>query len=272
MSYCFDNDDKIFKLVTKQTKLLKHIFKQIYNVRDSCCLTFNIFDKNNKENEESNVQTTVLSEDKTSMIFVKLNSSKFEYFMCKKNKLEIGIDLVSIIKNLNIFDNNDLIQLYTLTNDKNTLYLSSLDNKYKMEMKLIDISNSNIKIPKIKFDNMIKIEAKKFNNICKTMSNNFHLIEIEIINNKISFSNENEFNQITMSHCDTISKNPKTNKITKNFYEIADLKMFSIANDMNNYIEIYMNNDFPIFISLPISILGKMYFTKTPCKFETMNK
>jgi len=214
-----------------------------------------------------------LTEDKSILIKLNLDSDKFDSFKCTEPKITIGVDINNLHAMLKSMNDDDPIMFYMNSDNRSTLYVRSLtknnDNSEEtdLEIYLMDISNPELPPFQTEFQNKITIASDKFHNICKQFNNNTTYVEITSLNEEISFRGQNDGGKITKTYKD-VNKTGKAQKdpstIVQGVYELKNLLSFSKCNKLCNTVDIYLRNDFPLVLVISVATLGKMYVFLTP--------
>ena len=242
------------------------------------------------------MKITALDPTKTVLIRVKLDGSSFDKFMCKKTKLQLGVNLACFYKLIKPMGKSDILSLSVDHEKKNYLQIKidSPDEKKvsEIDFKLLDLDESKMTIPKIEFDAMITMDSQEFNRLCRELSNIADYVEIQCLVDKIIFickgdfankrttyktasinngeeENENENILVDISHASAQSKNSNAPQIVQGIFELRKLVLFSKCASLCNDIEIYMKNDFPLVIKYTVATLGRIILCLTPIKEDT---
>lgn len=292
---------RILEVKTSQTGAFKHVIERMSTVISDCCFVFIPSNKAQKEDDEyyeevnikksknkksKNIESDTpskkpanpggirvirLSEDRTVLIKLKLDSENFDVFECEEQKMTIGIDINILHAYLKTINDDEPITLYINSNNRSSLFIHSQtknnDNSEEtdIEIYLIDISNPDLPISQTEFQNKITIASDKFHNICKHFNNNATFMDIRSFDNEISFKGNNDSGKLSKSYKD-IHNNKKNNNpvIVQGVYELKNLLAFSKCNKLCTTIDIYLKNDFPLVLVLTVGLLGKMYVFLTP--------
>uniref|UniRef100_A0A6C0CB45 Proliferating cell nuclear antigen PCNA N-terminal domain-containing protein n=1 Tax=viral metagenome TaxID=1070528 RepID=A0A6C0CB45_9ZZZZ len=300
---------RILEVRTSQTGVLKQVFERISTVISDCCIVFippdktfdqsqdddyyekidanptnerkkrkkNLVEKNTaKKACGGGIRILRLTEDKSVLIKLALDSDKFDYFMCTEPKIKIGVDINQLHAMLKMINDDEPIIFYMNKDNMNRLYINSVaknndgSEETDIELFLMDISNPELQIPQTEFQNIITIASDKFHTDCKHFNNNTRIVEIISINDQISFKGISDAGHITKTYKDIHgAKNPSKNVVVQGRYELKNLLSFSKCNKLCNTIDIYLKNDFPLVLVIAIATLGKMYVFLTPIEEET---
>lgn len=302
---------RILEIRTSQTGVLKQVFERISTVISDCCIVFippdKMYDqtqdddyyeeidfspakstrkgkktseertKGNKKMSGGGIRIVRLTEDKSVLIKLNLDSDKFDHFVCTEPKIKIGVDVNQLHAMLKVINDDEPIILYMNKDDTDKLYISSHaknndgSEETDIELFLMEINNPDLPINPTEFDNKITIASDKFHTDCKHFNNNTRTVEIISINDQISFKGTSDAGHITKTYKDVHgTKNATGNKnvIVQGKYELKNLLSFSKCNKLCSTIDIYLKNEFPLVLVISIATLGKMYVFLTPVEEE----
>ena len=233
-------------------------------------------DNEKKKRNMGGIRILRLTEDKSILIKLNLNADKFDSFKCLEPKLSIGVDMHNLHGLLKMISDDDPIVFYMNRDNRSTLFIQSLNEnnegceETKIEMFLMEIENTEMPIPKTKFQNKITMASDKFHAICKHLNNNSVHVEIQSINDEISFRGQNDGGKATKSYKDVnYTGVKKPDQVVQGVYELRNLMSFSKCNKLCNTIEIYLKNEFPLVLVISVANLGKMYVFLTPIENDT---
>ena len=279
-------DNKILEIKTSQTGAIKQVIERISNVISDCCIVFLPYDdgKNSNESDKDDgtktkkntggIRILRLTEDKSILIKLNLDAPNFDSFRCDEPKITIGVDMSNFYAALKTINDNDPIILYMNRDNRNSLYIRSLNQSNEsseetdIEIFLMEITNPDLPLPQTDFQSKIIMKSEKFHTACKQLHNSATFVEITSIDDQISFKGQSEGAKISKSYRDINQNKPRNKKDKKNIiqgvYELRNLMGFSKCNKLCDIIEIYLKNDFPLVLVISIANLGKMYVFLTP--------
>jgi proliferating cell nuclear antigen PCNA len=289
---------KILEVKTIQTGAFKQAIERISNVISDCCIVFfplkNQYDQDYSDNDNDadqvnkkskpvesvgGIRILRLTEDRNILIKLSLEAENFEYFICEEPKITIGVDMQALNTLLKIINDDDPIIIYMYKDDKSVLYIKSIagvnSNREETDLKifLMEIPNREVPIPKTKFQNIITIDSNKFHTICKQLHNNSTFVEIKSVKNQISFRGQNEGGTATKTYKDHTTKDDKKKRkknkdadepIVQGIFDLKSIMGFSKCNKLCPTVNIYLRNDFPLVLQIPVASLGKMFVFFTP--------
>ena len=272
---------RMLEIHTTQTAEFKKAIERVANVITECCITF-ISPKEATDDDKKNnggIRIFKMSSNKSIMIKVNLEASKFEKFYCEQQKITIGLDMPSFHNWLKSINDNDTLMMYMNREQKSVLYVRSVSEsdtgreETDLTINLMDLANTERELPPTKFDNIIIMSAKKFNDICKDLNNNStRVVEIASVSGELSFTGANETGKITRVYSDKGEESNKKDKkkeknkekIVQGLYDLKNIMAFSKCGKITETVSIHLKNDFPLILALTVGNLGHMYVFLAP--------
>ncbi len=235
-----------------------------------------------KKTNSSGLRITTVDQSRTILIHVKLNAEDFTDFICKKNKVEIGVNMPNLHKLIKSIDKEDIMTLTLDSKDQSNLnILVDNDNPDKdvhsaYKLKLLDIPRNKFRMPGSDVDAQIIMSSQYFHKICREMSSYADYIDIKCSKSSVIFScagffaeRSTELKQSNAVDIQHISSEDDGDTIVQGIYDLKHLVMFSKCASLCNNIEIFMKNDYPLIIRYTIASLGKMMICLTAVKAKT---
>jgi proliferating cell nuclear antigen len=259
--------ERIIEIRTVQSKVIKTLVD----------LLREILPEGNIEINSGGVKILATDPSKTMLIHLKLEASKFDYFLCKEKKI-LGMDMNKFQKIMKTMSDNDTLTLFYEKSDhdeeKLGIEIANGDkNKLSIfKMKLMDIDENKFQVPPAEFDSIITMPSDEFQKICRDMHVFNTLVEIKNIGKQLIFnctggesadctvimseigSNDNANNEKGL----TFVKNAQPSDVVQGFYDLKSLTLFTKCTNVSNIIEIFMKNDFPLLLQYKIGTLGTL--------------
>jgi proliferating cell nuclear antigen len=240
--------------------------------------------KSEKKDEEKSGGIKIMTVDhtKTLLIHVKLNAKQFSVFKVKKKCHDVGISLVHLHKLIKSLDKDDTLSMYIDEEDKQNIVLK-VDNDEKnyktiYRLKLMDINKTSYKIPQTPFESVIVMDSGEFHKICREMSQIAEYIDIKCTNNSITFTCKGDCAERSTTYTSDengvkirMSNNKNKNTIVQGIFELKYLVMFTKCANLCNDIQIFMRNDYPLFIKYTVATLGTIQLGIVPTDEKHIN-
>ena len=214
----------------------------------------------------------------TVLVHLKLESEKFESYYCN-NKKVLGLNMLNLFKLIKTMSNSDTLTLYVENNDPNHLGIK-IENGDKntvtnYKLNLMDLNEETIQIPPAVFSSVITMPSNDFQKICRDMHNLAETIEIKSVGQQLFFSCKGDFakQQTIISETNvngvssglSFNKNPEnSNDIVQGVFALKYLVLFTKCTSVNQNIELYLKNDFPLIIKYQVADLGEIKLALAP--------
>ncbi|ATZ80514.1 putative proliferating cell nuclear antigen [Bodo saltans virus] len=225
-----------------------------------------------KKKNPGGIRIVALDEHQTLIIYVKLNSVNFVEYYTKFPIYNAGLDLRELHKFMKNVD-KDSIMTISIDKDDEQLIEFNLQNTVKgtnttYKQKLMDIDDNSKQIPQeTNFEITVKIDTQDFRTTCSQMSQYSEFVEIICTKNEITFKclgDQNEYVKTFTNNengCVQIlctNDNGKKPIIVQAIYNLKHLLTFGKCVNLCNDMQLYLKNDYPLFINYTVGSLGKM--------------
>lgn len=245
--------------------------------------------KNNSETEKKQsiggIKILELDEHQTLLIYVKLNASQFVNFYVKYPEYSVGLDLVELHKFLKTIDKDSILTMYVDKDDEQNMVFQTKNDvkpstgKYKQ--KLMDLDDVHKKLPKqTNFEILVTIDTADFHRLCREMHQFSDYVEITCTGKELKFTCQGDTNSFVKSFDNSdkavriicLNTNTKKPVIVQAIYELRYLVTFGKCVNLCPEMQIYLRNDYPIFIHYTVATLGKMLIGLTPVDEKAIKK
>lgn len=239
-----------------------------------------LFDKNGLQ-----IKTT--DPNRVTLVSLELKADKFDSYYCPNSEI-VGVNMLSIHKLLKSIGNNDTLSLYIKKSNKEKLGIQIQNKKKgsnnKYEYNIMNVDYEILELPEVHPDVIVTMPCSDFQKYCREFSNIANFIKIYIESNgKLSFqtvdgnfakqtleiferknNNDNDFesNDITIQILE---------KIENNFigtFPLKYLNLFCKSSGLCPNLQLYLKNDYPMFIVYDVGSLGKCTYGLLPRKKE----
>jgi proliferating cell nuclear antigen len=224
----------------------------------------------NIEFDKDGMKIVAIDMSQTVLVHSRLEAKNFEIYELNTNRLVVGVSILNLFKLTKSITTNDTIGLQ-IDQDKNHLNLiienSEKNQVTRYQLKLIDLNESEIKIPSPEFDSIITMPSSDFQKICKDMSAIAEKIEIKSVDNQLMFSCEGNFasQETIISETNSgMSFLKNNNEIIQGLYSLRYLVLFTKCTNLCNSIEMYLKNDYPLIIQYKVANLGSLKLCLAP--------
>lgn len=234
-----------------------------------------------KDTKKGGLKILTIDEQQTLILFVKLHSENFLKFNCKYEKYDIGVDLVLLYGFLKTIDRTGIVTIHIDDDEPQKIIFDvECEGKTKnFKLKLMDSNHKNHQLSPPSFDMMVTMSTSEFHKICRELSGVSQFMGITCSNKKIEFKAEGDSSEYSQTYENgkeiKIQRGQKNNDapcIVKEIYELKYLNMFSKCSNLCNDIQIFLKNEYPMFIKYTIASLGEMVIGISPVDEKAYNK
>lgn len=238
-----------------------------------------------KKQSIGGIKILELDEHQTLLIYVKLNASQFVEFYVKYPEYSVGLDLVELHKFLKTIDRDSILTMYVDKDDEQNMVFQTKNDvkpstgKYKQ--KLMDLDDVNKKLPKqTNFEILVTMDTADFHRLCREMHQFSDYVEITCTGKELKFTCQGDNNSFTKSFDNSdkcvriicLNTNTKKPVIVQAIYELRYLVTFGKCVNLCSEMQLYLRNDYPIFIHYTVATLGKMLIGLTPVDEKAIKK
>jgi len=237
-----------------------------------------------KKKSNGGIRILALDDHKTLMVYVKLNANEFTEFYVKYPVYDIGLDLTHLDKFLKSVE-KDSIMTISIDEDDDQYIVFQLQNSVKSnssayKQRLLDIDNEQKKIPQeTNFEMSVMMETQEFRKICSDMNQFSEYVEIRCTSKEITFKCQGDSNALIKTYKNSengvkilTTKNIKSNTIVQAIYNLKHLVTFGKCVNLCNEMQLFLKNDYPLFIHYTVGSLGKMLVGLSPVDEKTIKQ
>lgn len=234
--------------------------------------------KNDKANGGGGIRILALDEHQTLLIYVKLNADQFVNFYVKPTIHSIGLDLIQFHKFMKTVDKDSVMRIYIDKDDEQNIVFE-LQNNVKnnssiYKQKLLDIDDNTKKLPQeTNFEMSVTMDTADFRKICTEMNQFSEYVEITCTSKEITFKCQGDSNAFVKSFKNSEAgvkiislKNngTKGSNIVQAIYNLKHLVTFGKCVNLCDGMQLFLKNDYPLFINYHVGPLGKMLVGLSP--------
>lgn len=238
---------------------------------------------------QNGIELTNMDKSHTILANLVLHASKFERYVCLKEKIVIGVNIMNLFKVINTIDNNETLTIYIDSDDYSDGVVKYLGLKFDNEhikqqkihkLKLNDAEQEDFDFPPMYFSSVLNIPSSDFQKIVRDLSSISDIIEIcSIVTNnssELKFKARGDFaeSEIIRSESDESMeyiKKQKTNEIIQGKFSLKNLSYFIKCTNLCNQIELFLENDKPLVVKYYVASLGEIKLCLTPLQNDNLN-
>jgi len=214
--------------------------------------------------DETGIKLVAMDSTSTVLIFMKLQSDKFESFYCKE-KITIGVNMLNLFKLIKTINNTDTITFFIHKDDTNKLGIKINNHEKNTEtvykLNLLDIPQEEINIPPAEFETELTMPSQDFQKLIRDMINIGEEAEIKSVGSTLVFSCNGDFASQSTMLCETQNGLQFIHNLSSEFpvqgmFSLKYLILFTKCTNLCNQIQLYIKNDYPLIIQYTIASLG----------------
>ena len=149
------SDDLLLEVKTVQSGAFRVLVEALKEILTDTNLVF----------DETGIKMMATDSSETVLIHMKLESEKFEYYLCPK-KVVIGLNMNNLYKLIKTMGNNDILtmSIYKMEPNRISLKINNIDKQTQTTFKLnlLDLPDEDMDIPPAKFETELTLPSNDF--------------------------------------------------------------------------------------------------------------
>ena len=228
--------------------------------------------------KEDGIRIINMDKSHTILAHLHLKASQFEYFVCEKDKIIIGVNMLHLYKLINSIDNDDTLTIYIEDEDYNDGIVSYLGLKFEngdikqcktQKLRLIEPDSDEMSVPDVVFSSIINLPSSDFQKIIRDMGGISEKLEIKSVANELIFKCSGQFATAEIRRAEADGsmeyiKQQNTNHVIQGEFSLKNLGYFIKCTNLCNQIEIYLENDLPLVVKYNVASLGEIKLCLAP--------
>lgn len=241
-----------------------------------------------KKKNPGGIRIIALDKHRTLLIYIKLSADEFdEFYVRPKVMYSVGLDLIQLHKFMKTVDKESVMTMKISREDEQMIQFE-LENNAKSNLntysqKVLDIDDDQTKLPQdTSFEMSVAIDTSEFRKICQDMSQFAEYVEITCTAKEITFRCKGDSNHFvkTFKHSDKggvrimcLDKEHKKGLVmVQAIYNLKHLVTFGKCVNLCTEMQLFLKNDYPLFINYPIGNIGKMLVGLSPVDEKTIQR
>ena len=222
----------------------------------------------------------IINMDKSHTILAHLflNADDFETYICKKEKIIVGVNMFHLFKLINSIDNDDTLTIYIENNDYMDGMVSYLGLRFEngdikqcktQKLKLIEPDVEELEVPNVEFSSVINLPSSDFQKIIRDLSPLSDKLEIRSLDNELIFKCAGSFASAEIRRGENdgsmqFKLKPDSSKIIQGQFSLKNLGYFIKCTNLCQQIEMYLENDLPLVVKYYVASLGEIKLCLAP--------
>jgi proliferating cell nuclear antigen len=258
-----NNDNFVLKLVTIQIVPFRTLMVALKDILIETNITF----------QPEGMRIINMDKSHTILINLKLLSENFQEYICKKEKIIIGVNMFHLFKLINSIDNDDTLTIYIEKSDYVDGIVSHLGLKFEngdikqcktQKLRLIEPELEELEYPDVKFSSIINLPSSDFQKIIRDLSYISDTVEIKSVGNELIFKCNGQFASAEIHRVESENSmeyivKQDNSKIISGQFSLKNLNYFIKCTNLCSVVELYLENDLPMVCSYSVAALGKIH-------------
>lgn len=255
-----EQDDLLFELKTVQATALRSLIELLKDVLSDVNLT---------ATPGVGLKLLAMDNSKVSMIHCELDAVNFESFSCKE-QLVLGVNMSCLFKLIKSVTSNDVLCMQVRSSNRHELRIQIDSSERKSctvyMLKLLDIDEDVITVPRLKMDSTISLSSVDFQRLMRDMSaiGNSCRFRLEGSNLTLSCSGDFARQETTLQMTNEDVEAEHKDISIDNTYALRYLNLFSKSSSLCMQVSLCLRQSFPLLISYSVANLGRLRFLLAP--------
>eukprot|EP00873_Tetraselmis_striata_P033839 jgi/Tetstr1/454103/TSEL_041022.t1 len=265
--------ENVLEIRTVQSSVIKTLIEALKELLTDVVL----------EVDETGLRVIAMNKACAVLVHLRLDAERFEYFRCSR-PLTLGVNIINLHKLIKTVGNTDTLTLYVEEGESHLgikIDSSEKNSRTVYSLTLLDMENTKITVSPMQFDDVIVLGSAEFQKLCRDMHNIADVVEIKVVNDEVTFSCRGDFStQETVLGNGCLQKvapedrppNPGAAPappdggchITQGMFNLDYLVMFTRCTNLSPTVQLYLKNDFPLFVRYTVSNLGEIKLVCAP--------
>lgn len=258
-----EDDELILKLITIQIIPFKTLMVALKDILVETNITF----------QPDGMRIINVDQSHTILINLKLPAENFQEYVCKKEKIVVGVNMYHLFKLISSIDTDDTLTIYIEKSDYVDGIVSHLGLKFEngdkkqcktQKLRLIEADGEEAEYPDVKFSSVINLPSADFQKIIRDLSSVSDKVEIKSVGNELIFKCRGQFASVEIHRVENensmqyIQKQDNT-KVISGEYSLKYLNCFVRCTNLCSNLELYIDNDLPLVIKYSVASLGEIF-------------
>lgn len=236
-----------------------------------------------KKSSTGGIKIMAIDDNQLLLIYVKLNPDQFLDFYVKSDIHSVGLDLIEFHKFVKTIDKDSIMNIHIDKDDDQNIVFGLKNSQKgissKYTQKLLDINDESHQMPlESNFHMSVMMETADFKKICTELSQFSEYVEITCTNKEITFKCRGDQNKYEKSFENSekgvriIALKKDGPPIFQAIYNLKHLVTFGRCTNLCSEMQLYLRNDYPLFIYFTIGDLGKLLVGLSPVDGKIVKK
>lgn len=226
----------------------------------------------------SMVKITTMDSSKSSLIYLKLDSTAFEEYTCRRD-MRLGVSMINLFKIIKTAGHkNDIVTLFVKRETPYELGVVIQNEEKRSQtvftLSLLELDSQDIQIPEFEYQSIVTLPSAMFHRMCRDMQQLSNFVTMETYRGALTLSCSGDFaNQSTtfspLEGDDNVTVTTSTESHIRGTFSLKFLCLFGRTASLSSMVSIFIKQDHPLLLEYTIGSLGKLIFLLTPVLEES---
>lgn len=226
--------------------------------------------------EKGGLKIMAIDNSQSVLLHVKLDACNFKKFVCRYDRLVLGVNFSFLYQLIKFVDKNDELTFMVDDEEKDELKIRFKDNKHSNgSLTLMDLDEDEPCVPDTRFDVLVTMPSNEFQKVCRKFKTIGDYVQIKCINKEIRFICKGDHSSLAESYTEeedniTIlyaTEDKDEPKVIQGVYELKNLVLFGKCASLCDDIQIFMKGSHPaciLALKYTVATLGKLSVCLSP--------
>jgi proliferating cell nuclear antigen PCNA len=246
-----------------------------------------IQDKSGSDGQKSNggIRIFELDSHQTLLIYVKLSSDQFVDYYVKYPVYTVGLNLDKLSEFMKSVEKDSILNISVAGDDEQNITFNTTNEENKsssiFQLKLMDLDTDDKALPEhANFELLVTCETAAFHKMLREFTHFGDYIEVTCTSKTCTFKCQGDNNSYVKKFENSEkfritsinSSEGDKNNIVHAIYELKHLVAFGKCVGLCHEMQLFIRNDYPLFVRYTVSNLGKMLIGLSPVDEKTIKK
>ena len=224
------------------------------------------------------MKITNIDKSHTILVHVLLKACNFEEYVCTKEKIIVGVNMVHLFKLISSIDNDDTLVIYIDKADYCEGIVQTLGMRFENgnikqckihRLRLIEPDPDELEYPAVTFSSELVMPSVDFQKIIRDMAGISDVVEIKSVSDELVFKCTGHFAESEVHRSEMVGgmefiKKQNSTKINQGIFSLKNLGYFIKCTNLCSQIELYLQNDKPLVVKYKVASLGEIKLCLAP--------
>jgi proliferating cell nuclear antigen len=214
------------------------------------------------ELDDKGLKIVSMDTSRIALVHLRLDATRFEQFFCPK-PMTIGINLLNLHKILKCVASADILTLRMESQNFIEIRVSNDKSKTNYKLNLLDLDSHKLSVEPATFSSFTTLVSTDFQKVLRDMAAlGAQYVDIKKFRNQLILSAQGESCLQETTLTDTKNKDDEDygddESIVQGVFSIKHLTTFLRASPLSSQFELYLQNCFPLILSISVASLGQL--------------